>query len=119
MSLRAYSLTDMIAEKCRALLQQAIRNRYRRQDVYDLNTLIMKLESDNDEKTKILDAVIRKCESRGIDPNSSSMDEKKLESRSRAEWDSMKLEIGELPEFESCFGCIANFYRQLPWHSLD
>lgn len=34
--LKAYALSDVIAEKLRALIQQPIRNRYRRQDVYDI-----------------------------------------------------------------------------------
>jgi predicted nucleotidyltransferase component of viral defense system len=34
-----YSLTDLIAEKYRSLLQQVSRNRSRRQDVYDLETI--------------------------------------------------------------------------------
>lgn len=118
-SLRAYSLTDLIAEKYRALLQQVIRNRYRRQDVYDLHALIPKLESDDNMKTIILSTFIRKCKSREFEPYQFSVDNKELEFRSRAEWNSMKLEIGELPDFDSCYGCIMTFYRQLPWHALD
>ena len=39
-SIRAYSLTDLVAEKLRALLQQPVRDRYRRQDVYDIVLLV-------------------------------------------------------------------------------
>ena len=37
--IRTYSLVEMVAEKFRALLQQEVRNRVRRQDIYDLHYL--------------------------------------------------------------------------------
>lgn len=46
----AYSLIDLMAEKLRALLQQEMRNRYRRQDIYDLDALLMRFSLDKDEK---------------------------------------------------------------------
>lgn len=49
-----YSLTDLIAEKYRSLLQQVSRNRSRRQDVYDLNLLLERLgDIDSFERSKI------------------------------------------------------------------
>ncbi len=37
--LTAYTLTDLFAEKLRSLLQQVIRNKTRRQDIFDLMLL--------------------------------------------------------------------------------
>ncbi|MGX2042278.1 nucleotidyl transferase AbiEii/AbiGii toxin family protein (plasmid) [Methylocaldum sp. MU1018] len=38
--IRAYSFVEMVAEKFRALLQQEVRNRIRRQDIYDLHYVL-------------------------------------------------------------------------------
>ena len=47
----AYTLTDLIAEKLRSLLQQVIGNRTRRQDIFNLMLLIDKyLDLDETEK---------------------------------------------------------------------
>ncbi len=120
LSLRAYSQSDLIAEKFRALLQQVIRKRNRRQDVYDLHILLEKRESDNNAAaTLILNTLIKKCRSRDIEPYSILIDDNEIESHSRAEWNSMKPETGELPDFDSCYGCIATIYRQLPWRALN
>jgi len=60
-TVRAYSLFDLIAEKLRALLQQEVRNRFRRQDIYDLNALIGRFNLDNSEKSTLLHILIEKC----------------------------------------------------------
>ena len=52
----AYGLTDLIAEKFRALLQQVPRNRYRRQDIYDIAHLIERFALDESELVAILEA---------------------------------------------------------------
>ena len=111
----AYSFEDLIAEKYRAMLQQVPRNRNRRQDVYDLNLLIEADEFDGERKKRILDALVVKCRSREIEPACNSLDDPEIRRRSGADWQTMKLELGELPEFESCFVCVAKFYRDLPW----
>ncbi len=57
--LLAYDLTDLIAEKYRALLQQVVRNRARYQDVYDLFYLLSTTGSiDVDVKSIILAKLI-------------------------------------------------------------
>jgi hypothetical protein len=60
-SVEASTLVDLVAEKYRAMLQQPIRNRYRRQDAYDLYCL---LESHGEElervRAAVRDALIRK-----------------------------------------------------------
>ena len=114
-SLLAYSLIDLIAEKYRAMLEQVHRNRRRRQDVYDLDILILDPELDDEAKAKILITLIKKCQSRGIIPSLNSIDNPEIRSRSGSEWDTLELEIGEIPDFNSCFERVATFYRQLPW----
>ncbi len=114
-ALRAYSLVDLIAEKYRAMLQQVTRNRYRRQDVYDLNLLIDDPEIDERCRIQMLQVFLEKSRSRHIEPSIDSLDEPEVKRRSSAEWDSLKLEIGDIPDFESCFNRVREFYRGLPW----
>ena len=61
-----YSLTDLIAEKYRSLLQQVSRNRTRRQDVYDLNLLIERFgDINNFERGKILNSLMALLHKKG------------------------------------------------------
>ena len=113
--LRAYSLVDLIAEKYRAILQQVTRKRNRRQDVYDLDLLIGDDQIDDSCRAQILEAFIEKCHSRHISPNRLSIDDPEIKRRSGADWHTMKLELGEVPNFEDCFSRVSQFYRDLPW----
>lgn len=113
--LLAYGLVDLIAEKYRAMLQQVPRRRNRRQDVYDIDLLIEMHEIDDTHRAQILDIFIAKCRSRKIEPTRSSLDNPEVKTRSHAEWQTMKLELGELPDFEHCFARVSEFYRNLPW----
>ena len=113
--LQAYSLVDLIAEKYRAMLQQKERKRNRRQDVYDLDRLIDGNDLPEPLLTEILEALIEKCRSRKIDPSVDSLDDPEIKRRSGADWATMELEIGALPEFEECYARVLTFYRKLPW----
>lgn len=111
----AYSLVDLIAEKIRALLQQTVRNRYRRQDVYDLALLIEQFSFDNDEKTYLLEVLLITCRSRNIEPDKDSISNPDIVSRAKSEWRSLSLELEELPDFDDRFSIVETFYRSLPW----
>lgn len=113
--LRAYSLVDLISEKYRAMLQQVSRNRNRRQDVYDLDILISALGTDGEIRAAILETLIEKCLSRHIKATQESINDPEVKRRSGADWNTMKLEVGEVPDFEPCFERISEFYRRLPW----
>ncbi len=112
---RAYSLLDLLAEKLRALLQQEVRNRYRRQDIYDVDALLAKFSLDDDEKLKLHSLLIEKCHARDIHPASNSLSNPEIERRARSEWDTLKLEVEELPDFDDCFARVDKFYQSLPW----
>ncbi len=118
-SLRAYSFIDLAAEKYRALLQQPKRNRYRRQDVYDLDILVRTPELGDDTKSMILVALVKKCKSRDISANPRSIDSPQIKRRAGFDWSTMELELEKLPEFDVCFDRVAAFYRQLPWAELS
>lgn len=113
--LLAYDLVELMAEKYRAMLQQKERNRNRRQDVYDLDRLIDGREFTPEVLTRILEVFVAKCQSRNIEHTIDSLDDPEVKSRSAADWQTMQLEIGALPEFEGCYSRVSNFYRTLPW----
>ncbi len=111
----AYSLEDLIAEKYRAMLQQVVRRRNRRQDVYDLHLLIAEGTFDAACRKRILDALLVKCRARDIEPTRNSLGDPEVRERSGADWPTMELEVGALPEFEPCFARVSKFYQDLPW----
>jgi predicted nucleotidyltransferase component of viral defense system len=114
-SVKAFSLSEIIAEKLRALFQQITRDRYRRQDVYDIAFLIENIEINEHEKTEILDVLKLKCESRGIEIGIDSIDNPELKSRARDDWKTIRLEIPDLPEFDAQFELVRSLYYSLPW----
>lgn len=113
--LKVYSLIDLIAEKYRALLQQEKRDRNRRQDVYDIAHLLLRFNLENDERKRVLSSLRGKCEAREITPTIKSIRSNELIKRAKSEWDTMALELGELPLFEDCFSVVEEFYVSLPW----
>ena len=113
----AYGLVDLIAEKYRAILQQVPRNRNRRQDVYDLDRLIVRNEIDDAIQAQILDALRAKCQGRQLGLTHASIDDPETKKRAGADWQSMELELGEVPNFEGCFTRVSEFYRNLSWRN--
>ncbi len=111
----AYGLTDLIAEKFRALLQQVPRNRYRRQDVYDIAHLIGRFPLDESERAAILECFLEKCAARDIKPTVESISDSQVKERARSEWNTLKQEIGEVPDFDVCFAKVEALYKALPW----
>lgn len=115
--LLVYSLTDLIAEKFRSLLQQEERNRYRRQDIFDLCILLQCIDDvDSVEKKKILGSLLEKSRARGIEPAVDSFENKELKRRAKEYYATIADEIeGDLPDFDESFEYAATFYRSLPW----
>ena len=79
-------------------------------------------QHDNDKLSIIgcpyerLETLMRKCESRIIPaPGFDAMDDPDIRRRAQAEWNTIDVEVGDLPEFEDCFGRVRTFYRMLPW----
>lgn len=116
-AVRAFTLHELIAEKFRALLQQPIRNRYRRQDVYDIAFLIETNPLGDDDRAKILATFVEKCRTRGIVPNAVSIDDPEIVKRAQADWDTLRLELSDLPPFEERFAIVRELYASLPWPS--
>ena len=114
----AYGLADIIAEKYRAVLQQVTRNRSRRQDIFDLDLLISGNEIDDELRMQILEIFFEKCRSRHLEPTRTSLDTSEVRGRSGAGWETMELEMGEIPDFEGCFARVSRFYESLPWDGV-
>lgn len=114
-AVRAFTLHEVIAEKLRALLQQPIRNRNRRQDVYDIAFLLAGHVLDANDRALIHRILLDKCASREVPVDAAALENPEVVARAQADWNSLKLELAELPPFEERFGRVAAFYRSLPW----
>lgn len=115
-AIRAFTIHELIAEKLRALIQQPIRNRARRQDVYDISYLIETNQLGDVDLHEIHQTLLRKCETRGITPVADTMDDPEIESRAKSQWHTLALELAELPPFEECFAKMHSLYKSLPWN---
>ena len=116
-AVRAYSFSDVVAEKLRAILQQEVRNRIRRQDAYDLFALFQQYPNlTAEEKRKILSSLQTKSASRNLTVTRDSMENPAIAERSKAEYETLASEIaGELPPFDRVYETVNEFYRSLPW----
>jgi len=112
-----YGLVDLVAEKFRAMLQQEVRKRARRQDVYDLYFLIKNYYSElKNKEAAILNSLIEKAASRQLEVEKNSLAQPAIRNRSKLEYPTLKDEIeGELPDFDEIYNEVNNFYESLPW----
>lgn len=119
--LKAYSFTDLFAEKIRSVIQQVERNRSRRQDIYDLNLLMDISTPDEKERHTILTTLLDKSAGRlpagTVNPDTLSVPE--IRERSSREYALLQNEIaGELPDFDQAYERLEAFYRSLPWSQV-
>ncbi|ATY32977.1 nucleotidyl transferase AbiEii/AbiGii toxin family protein [Sphingomonas psychrotolerans] len=114
-AVRAFTLHEIIAEKLRALLQQPGRDRYRRQDVYDIAFLLDDHPLQKHDLERIHETLVEKCGTRGITPTVGSLADPEVRRRAEADWGTLKLELASLPPFDERYARIEAFYRSLPW----
>lgn len=114
-AVRAFTLHEIIAEKLRALLQQPIRKRNRRQDVYDIAYLVETNELSDEDRRNILETLIEKCRTRGIEATPDSMDDPEVRRRAEVDWSTLALELDDLPPFDERFDMMRKLYLSLPW----
>jgi predicted nucleotidyltransferase component of viral defense system len=119
-NLQVYSQINLMAEKFRSLLQQPIRNRSRRQDIYDLALLIRSApELDADEKATLLRFFIQSSRSRKIDPTIDSMRNPRVRELAERDYPQLQNELLEpLASFEPEFEFVRAYYESLPWKKL-
>lgn len=120
-SILCYSLEQIIAEKYRSLLQQPFRNRYRRQDVYDIYHLLTAYDEHFGKdvvKKMVLDKLKKCSEDKGIDDylcQNGILDEK-IKRMSLHDFKTLELEIDiNNIDPENMFNHISDYFRSLPW----
>ena len=116
-TVEASTLVDLVAEKYRAMLQQPIRQRVRRQDAYDLYCL---LESRGPELranvAAVRQALLAKCAGRGVTAAAESMRDPEVKRRSGEEYPQLANEIQrKLPAFETVWRAVREYYEGMGW----
>lgn len=116
-NIQAYSLSDFIAEKYRAIIQQKTRNRIRRQDAFDIYWVIKNnFLRGNEIKNKILKSFKVKSDSKGVSVDQFILRDKDIIRRSQTDYDSLAQEIDvDLPPFKDMYKIVQNYYESLPW----
>jgi predicted nucleotidyltransferase component of viral defense system len=118
--LRTYSLVNLMAEKYRSLLQQTIRQRNRRQDIYDLALLLNHVSHWTQAERDILKSLIMtSAQSKGIQAQADSMSDPKIREMAAKGYEELAAEIdGPLPTFEDTYQQVLEFYESLPWSNI-
>jgi hypothetical protein len=108
---------DLVAEKFRAMIQQPVRNRYRRQDAYDLYCLLEAHGPNLDDlHDAVREALLRKAEGRGLAVDRDALRNPEVERRSKAEYPQLAAEITRtLPDFDEVYGTVRAYYEGLGW----
>ena len=116
-SLQVYSQINLMAEKYRSLLQQPIRRRNRRQDIYDLALLLQGTPAlDAEEQVQLLSCLLASARARSIEPKPTSLRDDSVRQMASKEYDLLQSEIdGALQPFEEAYQLVTNFYEGLPW----
>lgn len=116
-TIRSYSLHNVLAEKMRSLLQQPIRRRNRRQDVYDIWLLLESAQPFQvEELAQIHTMLVDSCRSKGIEATSQSMHDDLVAKMAREGYADLGADVdGELPAFEIAMERVTSLYRALPW----
>ena len=116
-TIRSYSLHNILAEKMRSLLQQPVRRRNRRQDVYDIWLLLESApELNTQDLAQIHLMLVDSCLSKNIIPTSDSMTDEKVIAMAKEGYADLRADIeGDLPAFAHAMARVADLYRSLPW----
>ena len=115
--IRTSTLSDLLAEKFRAMLQQSQRRRTRRQDLYDLYRLLTPaVREDRDLQRLVLSALREKSSGRDLLVSRESLQQPDIRVRSKAEYHLLFAEIAsELPDFDEAYTVAQEYYEGLPW----
>lgn len=116
-TIHSYTLHNVLAEKLRSLLQQPVRRRYRRQDVYDIWLLLQSgPEFSADDLARTHRMFIESCRSRGIEPTRASIDDESVVRMAEEGYAELQDDVdGELPSFGDSLALVRGFYLSMPW----
>ena len=117
--LQVYSLINLMAEKYRSLLQQTVRNRHRRHDVYDLSLLLNKFQDwTYAEQLQLKELIVATSKSKEIVAQADSISDPAIMAMAEKGYQDLAAEIEEpLPPFKDVYREISSFYENLPWES--
>ena len=116
---RAYDLTDLIAEKYRSLLQQTVRHRARYQDVYDLHFLLTTCGVlDSDTCSEILRKLLQSIEGKLSEPRGQELRDPAVIKKSRERYAELDSQVDSPPPFDTAYSFITTFYEQLSWNRV-
>ena len=119
-----YSLEQLVAEKYRSILQQVVRTRSRRQDIFDIHYLLNQEKSLlylNETKKTVLDKLIKCSEGKGIEAylNQSGMRDEEIKNLSLKDFHTLSLEIDvDIPP-EDMYTVVQDYFESLPWDTLN
>lgn len=116
--IQVYSFPALMAEKFRSILQQVVRNRSRRQDVYDLHHLITKYSTHSEgEKFQVYDLLIEKSVGKSIDQylKKIALQDPEIRSRSEEGFNELIYEDVEEISFEEAYLVVQGYFESLPW----
>lgn len=116
--IQVYSFPALMAEKFRSILQQVVRNRSRRQDVYDLHHLITKYSTHSEgEKFQVYNLLIEKSVGKSIDQylKKLALQDPEIRSRSEEGFDELIYEDVEEISFEEAYLVVQEYFELLPW----
>lgn len=118
--IKVYSLESLLAEKFRAILQQSVRNRFRRQDIYDIYHLMNEgyVCGNTQEKEVVLAILKQKSIGKNIDHllHKNGLDDEATKTMAKRDYSIIKDEIeGDLPDFEEAYQIISEYFKSLPW----
>jgi len=118
-SITAYDFISLMAEKFRSILQQEVRQRNRRQDIYDLCYLIENFaECTDEEKAMVLEMLIEKSKNKGIEDflHIGGLDDERIKSRTSDSFEDLRDELeDELPDFDLTYNTVNDYYKNMPW----
>lgn len=118
--LRVSTLEDIVAEKLRALLQQPIRNRSRRQDLLDVALLVQ--EHKELDHSRVAEFLCRKSAARNVPVSRAAFHNPELAERAKQDYDDLQptTRIRFLP-YEEALETLLTFTDTLPipLHATD
>lgn len=115
-----YTLEQMMAEKYRSLLQQPIRNRNRRQDVFDIYHLTQEYKdhlNNPDVKALVLDKLIKSAKGKKIGEylHRKAMADPEIKERSLKDVGTLKQEIEIKHDYAAMYITVSEYFESLPW----
>jgi len=115
-----YNLEQIMAEKFRSLLQQPVRRRNRRQDVFDLHHLLQEYEDhfrNVETKGLVLEKLIKSSMGRDLDAylHQKGMLDPEVRKRSLEDVSTLEQEVEVKESIETMYDMVSDYFQSLPW----